>query len=261
MPAPSRKAHHVRGRHYHHDRFPGRVSITIALFSAVAAMLASVAVVRAAGIDDGAHLFSPAALAQAAGQIEQIRQDTGRDVEVVTVTTLGNQSIQAVAPGYLAAHPTVDVLIYISRTDRSLALEVAPSARRNLSPPEQAAIRDLILRQFDQGNFDLGLVAGVQRIGQDLRASPSGPSGLLGVGDEQLIFLVSGLIVLVAFLSLMPTNTSGSDHNARWSVRSLRERLRLPTMAGDNNAPPGPGEDSAAPATAEPAGQTQQTGR
>ncbi|HET7037384.1 MAG TPA: TPM domain-containing protein [Thermomicrobiaceae bacterium] len=172
------------------------------LLAALGLLLLGATSPPSAGVDDGAHLFTAAALTQAAQAIQQIGRQTNRGVAVVTVPSLDGQAIEQAAAATLKQR-RVDVLIYISQADRALAVEVGPDARQAITPPEMTAIRDQMLDQFGQGNYDLGLLGGIERVGADLRTAPAPPGGFAGTTAQETVFLLAGAIVLAAFLTIL----------------------------------------------------------
>ena len=135
------------------------LALVAALLAALALPLLGAAPPPSGGVDDGAHLFSAAALTQAAQQIRQLQLETNRGIAVVSVPSLEGQPIEQIAAATLKQRQ-LEVLIYIAQDEHALAVEVGPNTRQALTPPEMTAIRDLMLDQFGQGNFDAGLLAG-----------------------------------------------------------------------------------------------------
>lgn len=178
------------------------LALVAALLAALALPLLGAAPPPSGGVDDGAHLFSAAALTQAAQQIRQLQLETNRGIAVVSVPSLEGQPIEQIAAATLKQRQ-LEVLIYIAQDEHALAVEVGPNTRRALTPPEMTAIRDLMLDQFGQGNFDAGLLAGLQRLGQDLRGSTAPPGGFAGTSAQQTVFLLAGALVLAAFLTIL----------------------------------------------------------
>ncbi len=197
---------------------PGKV-ILAALLSALLA-LGSATTLAAGGVQDDAGMFSPATRDQATALIAQIHRDTGKTVAVVTVPSLGGRDVSAAADEVFAQQRLNGILLFIARDDRKLAIKVGVATRSLISVQEEAAIRDTILAHFRQGEFDQGLLAGLERIGTDLRngvgsTSPTAP----GVSPLILLALVAGVVLVVGLIVRLTRPTV--DPARGWESSSL----------------------------------------
>jgi len=205
-------------------------------------------VLAAGGVQDDGQMFSASGRQQANAKIQQIQQNTGKTIDVVTVAALKGKDISAEADKVFQQQRLNGVLIYISKADRTLALKVGAATRQVISTQEEASIRDTITASFRKNDFDGGLLAGIDRLGGDLgaakaasgnsgAAAPAGaarpapvqaPAGSRGFNWTPILLLVGGGLLVL------------------WVVRNIRnQRARdQQMMMNQPNVGPIPGNQS-----------------
>jgi uncharacterized protein len=141
-----------------------------ALLGLVALLLVGTNVLALDAVQDAGNMFSPQARQTATDKINQIQRDTGKTVLVRTVPSLNGQDVLAAADQVFRQASTNGVLIFAAKADQKLAIKVGDETRALISQSEEAAIRDQMLAAFRSNKFDDGLTAGIDRIGNDLRA-------------------------------------------------------------------------------------------
>lgn len=131
-------------------------------------------------IYDGANILSPATEARLDQQLRGYSRETGRAIIVATVPDLGGEPIEPYATRLFA-----DWGIGGAERDQGLLLLVAPNERRmrievgyGLHPyfggiMAGRVIRDVITPQFKAGDYDAGVVEGVDAILQHLARTPA----------------------------------------------------------------------------------------
>lgn len=145
-------------------------SAVVGLLCALALALSAPPALADGDIQDGASIFSPAGAQVALAHIRKIGADTGVDVHVVTVNHLSaGQDVGAAAQAVFDAQRMHGVLLYVSKDDQQLAVHVGADTRSAITLHEQTAIRDAVIAGFRQGDFDGGLLAGIDRIGRDVQ--------------------------------------------------------------------------------------------
>lgn len=153
------------------------------LAPSLAALLLALSVaptLAAGGVQDPAGMFSAKARDAANSRIQQISRDTGKDVEVVTVANLGGRDPSVEADRVFQQQRLNGVLLFFARDERKLEIKVGASTRQLISTQEEAAIRDQLVASFRKGDFDGGLLAAIDRIGNDLRAGAASGAGRAG---------------------------------------------------------------------------------
>lgn len=162
-----------------------RAAACLLVLLALALALGARTALAEGGIQDVASIFSPAGAQVALAHIRKIGADTGVDVHVVAVNHLsGGRDVGTEAQQVFDAQRMRGVLLYVSKDDQQLAVHVGADARSAITLQEQMAIRDSVIAGFRQGDYDGGLLAGIDRIGRDVqdlrlgRVAPSNPSAV-----------------------------------------------------------------------------------
>lgn len=129
------------------------------------------AVGAAGAMQDDGNLFSAQTRTDFASRSAQIERDTGKQLVVRTVPSLSGKDVSAAADAAFSSLNLNGVLIYAARDDKKLAIKVGTSTRQGVSTAEEGQIRDQLTAAFARNDFDGGLLAATDRLGNDLRAA------------------------------------------------------------------------------------------
>jgi uncharacterized protein len=164
---------------------------------------------------DQADLLPPAAEASLTSKLAALEAETGAQVVVLTVATLGDEPVEdlavRVAEGWQLGREGVDdgVLFVIAREERALRIEVGYGLEPKLTDITSKRILDeLVVPRFRDGDFAGGVDAGVDAIATAVRGGeplpPPSPSSGEGLVDLPLAarggILVGFAAVLLPFL-------------------------------------------------------------
>ncbi len=120
-------------------------------------------------IDDG-KMLKPETITQLDQKIDTIHSNTGKEILVVTVPNLGGQTERDVASKYVGGGLN-GVEIFMARDEHKLDINMSNNTRDYISDARRNQIRSQMLGYFRQHNFDQGVLAGVDAIGQALPAN------------------------------------------------------------------------------------------
>ena len=211
--------------------WPVAVAMRVALVAAAAAAAAAVPAVAAPAkevpflsgrVVDEAGLLSAAARQRLDGELAALERETGDQVAVLTVQSLGGEPLEEysikVAQTWKLGQQGKDngALLLISRDDRKLRIEVGYGLEGTLTDLGSNEIIDQVIRpRFRQGDFDGGVEQGVDAIvkvlhGQPLPARPAAPAaGAMPLGSRILFGLI--FLVVVGVFSLIALATRGAQ--------------------------------------------------
>jgi len=191
-------------------------------------------------VQDGAGMFSAGAVAQLDQRISNFNAQTGKEVVVVTVPSLGGQTLQAAAQAAFAQQNVNGVLIYIAKDDRRDIIVPDESGARAgwFTPDVLRGIREQMESQFKAENYDAGIAAGVGGVLDVYRQHVSGLRG--GAGG----------VSAPAGSNAAPTSSFGGFHLSMfwWIVifvvgflilRSIMRSMAGPRYYGGGPMPPG----------------------
>lgn len=129
---------------------------------------------------DEAGIFSPNTISQLDQKIKSIKSAYNHDIQIVTVPSLGGQSVPQVAQRYITG-PVENingVYIFIAKKEKKIDIAVGRSVTGAIPKPRNETIRQAILNEFRHGNFDQGILTGVSMIEDAFRAAgPATTSG------------------------------------------------------------------------------------
>lgn len=142
-----------------------RVSIgaLVALF-ALSLGAATPAAARSSFVTDGAQLFSPATVSSLNSTIGDFNAQTGKEIVVVTVPSLGGQTPQAAAEKTFAQQQVNGVLIFMAKAERVQGIIPDRAAQAFFPPGAIENIRQAMRGYFRSGDFDAGITNGVNLI-------------------------------------------------------------------------------------------------
>jgi uncharacterized membrane protein YgcG len=135
-------------------------TIRLVLALAVWAVAALPAVARDF-VQDGAGMFSASTVAQLSDRIGNFQAQTGKEVVVVTVPSLGGATLQSAAESAFAQQAVNGVLIFIARDDRRDIIVPDRAGAGWFTPDVLRDIRQTMESQFRAENYDAGITSAV----------------------------------------------------------------------------------------------------
>lgn len=128
---------------------------------------------------DGADIISPATEAALDQRLKAYNRETGRALIVATIPSLEGAPLESYATGLFAnwgiggAERDQGLLLLVARDDRKMRIEVGYGLHPYFGGIMAGrVIRDAITPRFKEGDFDGGIVAGVDAITAHLAKSP-----------------------------------------------------------------------------------------
>lgn len=164
-------------------------------------------------VNDLAKLLTRGEREQMSRYLEEVEKKTGVQIVVLTVQTTGSESIEGFSVdaaqrwGVGRKGEDSGILFVVARRDRTLRIEVGYGLEHIITDAQASTIiRSIILPHFRAGEFNRGIMAGVQTLGQavtgDIELSsidrPTQSSKPTTAGDI-IGFL---LLILILFLRL-----------------------------------------------------------
>ncbi|HLG69675.1 MAG TPA: TPM domain-containing protein [Chloroflexota bacterium] len=146
-----------------------RLAVLAVIFLAM--LLAPLNALAATYIQDNGNMFSSGAKNQATQLIDNMVRRTGKEVLVYTVPSLNGQDPSAAADSVFQQNRVNGVLLYMSAQDRRLEIKVGADTRQAISTTREAQIRDHILSDFRNNQFDKGLIDGINDVNSSLPAA------------------------------------------------------------------------------------------
>ncbi len=154
-------------------------------------------------VTDLAELMSAAAVARLEADLERLERETGAQVAVLTVPSLGVVPIEdaaiRVAEAWRLGRAAEDdgVLLLIARDERRIRIEVGYGLEPVLTDAESGRIIDNVLRPaFRAGDFAGGIERAVAVIGAEIRGTGTAPVGPEGEG----MTAPQGAVAILVFL-------------------------------------------------------------
>lgn len=136
---------------------------------------------RPAGpVYDGADMLSPETEASLDARLREYNRRTGRALIVATVPSLGGEPLESYATGLFTewgiggAERDQGLLLLIARDERKVRIEVGYGLHPYFGGIMAGrTINDVITPRFKQGDFDGGVIAGIDAIIEHLERSPA----------------------------------------------------------------------------------------
>jgi uncharacterized protein len=135
-------------------------------------------------VNDYAQLLSPATQRHLEGVLRSFEQTDSTQLVVLTITSLEGMAIEdfsiRVAEQWKIGQKGLDngAILVISRNDRKLRIEVGYGLEGKLTDLMAGRIiRDVITPAFKAGNFDQGVVAGVEAMMATVKGEYAAPAG------------------------------------------------------------------------------------
>jgi len=215
----------------------------------VGAALAAIFAVAALGlpafardfVQDGAGLFNATTVSSLNAKIGDFNRQTGKEVVVVTVPSLGNETAQAAAEKAFAQQQVNGVMIFLAKAEKKDGIIGDRASRAFFPNGTFDSVRQAMRGYFRTGNFDEGISTGVDLVLNDYRGherslggaqrqrqlAPAASTSSLG-GGMSLIWLI--LILVAGFLII------------RAIFRAMSGPRRMPPgYGGQPGYGPGPG--------------------
>ncbi len=147
------------------NRFTAIAAAAIATLS-----LALPASARDSFVQDGAHLFKADTVTTLNERIGDFNRQTGKEVVVVSVPSLGGQPAQDVAEKIFAKEQVNGVLIFLAKAEKKDGI-IGDTASRQFFPAGTFAdIRSAMRGDFQSGDFDGGIKTGVNLVLDNYRS-------------------------------------------------------------------------------------------
>jgi uncharacterized protein len=128
-------------------------------------------------VSDFAHVLAPEARATLESLLVQLEKDTSASVVVATTASLGGLSVEEyghkVFNEWRVGKAAADngVLVLVAPTERRMRIEVGYGLEGVLPDVLAGAIiRDDVVPYFRDGNYEAGIIAGVRRVAEVIRA-------------------------------------------------------------------------------------------
>lgn len=187
-------------------------------------------------IHDGADMISPATEAALDQRLRDYNAQTGRAIVVATVPSLEGQAIESYATGLFAewgiggARRDQGLLLLIARDDRKLRIEVGYGLHPYFGGIMAGrVIRDTITPRFKAGDFDGGIVAGIDAITEHLARSPAEAAAIAEAAEaaeksrnENAGPIIAGVIfwivIIVFFIAMFARRHGGRGYRGRGGV-------------------------------------------
>ncbi|OHA92039.1 MAG: hypothetical protein A3J09_00885 [Candidatus Zambryskibacteria bacterium RIFCSPLOWO2_02_FULL_51_21] len=171
-------------------------------------LLAAITLVPSGHVNDFAGMISPAAVQTLEGKLVQFEKDTGNEIAVVTIPSLGSdQTIETYAEelfrkwGIGKEKEGNGVLLLISRDDREMRIEVGYGLEPVITDIESGhIISDVLVPAFQAGKYDEGVVAATQRIMDDIGRGGSPPERKPPFPWQEIIYII--IILTIIFINI-----------------------------------------------------------
>ncbi len=220
------------------------------IFRALAALVfvlvsvAGPASARDSYVLDGGGFFAPATVSSLNDKIASFNRATGKEVVVVTVPSLNGETAQAAAEKAFAQQQVNGVMIFLAKTEKKDGIIGDRASRAYFPSGSFASIRAAMRGYFRQGDYDTGILTGVDLVLNDYRGhqsslggaarqrelAPTARSSSFGGGMSLfwlILILIAGFLVIRAIFRAMS-----------------RPRMMPPGYGGQPGYGPGPGYGS-----------------
>jgi uncharacterized membrane protein YgcG len=124
-------------------------------------------------VQDGAGMFSASTVAQLNDRIGNFQAQTGKEIVVVTVPSLGGTTLQSAAETTFTQQSVNGVLIFIARDDRRDIIVPDRAGATWFTPDVLRDIRSSMETQFRSENYDAGITSAVGGVLNVYRAHTS----------------------------------------------------------------------------------------
>ena len=164
-------------------------------------------------VNDTAGMLSAATRQQLEDVLARLEQTNSTQIVVLTIPTLGGEVLEEfsikVVDQWKIGQKGLDngAMLLIAKNDRKIRIEVGYGLEGSLTDLMAGRIiRNVIVPQFKAGNFDQGIINGIQAMIEVVRgeykASEKGPAGTVSTPKEGTAGL-GGLFAFIFFISML----------------------------------------------------------
>ena len=133
----------------------------------------------AAEIRDKAGLFSAEAVKKAEAELDRIEREYTVPIRIETVDSLNGSNIDDVLKQHAKAADAHGLYTLIARKERKTEVGESLSYAKYLTRPRTLAIRDAINREFAKGDYDAGMLKGIDKMDSILSEARAEAGGSL----------------------------------------------------------------------------------
>lgn len=137
------------------------------------ALAATLGSARASSVRDQAHMFSPDAVRRAEADLNRIERTFQLPATIETIDSLDGQRIDDAARRRAERSGAQGLYVLISKADTKLDVISARAFRRAMNEARLKNIEKAFVAGFKKGDFDAGLLEGVQAIATEAAAAQS----------------------------------------------------------------------------------------
>ncbi|HEV7178455.1 MAG TPA: TPM domain-containing protein, partial [Candidatus Baltobacteraceae bacterium] len=194
-------------------------------------------------VQDGASMFSSGTVAQLQNTIGSFNAQTGKEIVVVTVPSLGGDTLQAAAQKVFSEQQINGVLIFIAKDDRKDIIVPGRATAAFFPAATTQSIRQSMESQFRSEDYDGGITTAVGGVLDVFRAHTGSLQNANGARSYNYPATTSGAYAV--------RNTSGVHISMFWWIiiivfgfmilRSIMRAASGPRYYGGAPGAPGPG--------------------
>lgn len=220
-----------------------KVFLRLLAFLAVTVLTGGRVLAAAAPIQDGAGMFSQAAVSQLDQQISDFTAQTGKQIVVVTVPSLNGKSLNEAAEAVFQQQNVNGILIFIAKDDRKDIILPDTATAQFFSEPTIVSIRQSMESAFKAEDYDGGVTTVVTGILNVFRAHLNSAPGA-GTTNN---------VPAVPSTTYAPARRNMGARPSMWTIiifivigylvlRSILRAMSRPRYYGGSpGVPPGPG--------------------
>lgn len=131
-------------------------------------------------VNDFAGMLAPAEKTELENNLTELEKQTGAEVAVVTIKTLGDETIETYAVklfeewGIGKKGKDNGLLLLIAQDERKMRIEVGYGLEGDITDAQASwIIRNILTPAFQKGNYGDGIVSATQTIGEIIRKNPN----------------------------------------------------------------------------------------
>ncbi|HEU5116172.1 MAG TPA: heme-binding protein, partial [Isosphaeraceae bacterium] len=199
-------------------------------------------------IDDAAHLFSADMKKEATAFLQKIEQDSGIPVVIDTIASTDGEPINTLALSRARDQNSHGLYLLIAQKQREVSRPLVHKDHADrFSEQTRSEIRQAVISHFEKGEFDGGLLASVQQIGQALDVSPE----FRNVGTSSALVQRGGINLTLegAQLAIKGTQQKAEELGLKLNIAVVDDGGHLIAFARMNGARPASGYTAMTKAT------------
>lgn len=171
-------------------------------------------------VQDGAGLFNATTISGLNAKIADFNRQTGKEIVVVTVPSLGSETAPAAAEKAFATQQVNGVMIFLAKAEKKDGIIGDRASSAFFPAGSFDSIRQAMRGYFRTGNFDEGITTGVDLVLSDYRSherslggaqrqrqlAPASNSSSLGGGMSLfwlILILIAGFLIIRAIFRAM----------------------------------------------------------